>query len=285
MVGLCYRNWLFIYFILTAAAFAAEDPVCNLAAYYMQQGNYPAAITEYRRYLFFNPQTKQTGEIYYKMSQAYQAEKAYDDAITHLQYALDLEENQRIKSERTLELALLLVKIGNYNGAKLKLIKIVHLSPDQDLCLKAVYFLGVCSVLEANWEAARSHFTSYFIESDSTVMPELSALYAIQNKHTYKSPKLAKWLSTIIPGTGQMYAGDYRHGLNAMGVNILFGYLVYYGIAHGEILDVLIVYFTLFERYYRGNRYHAQRLAQEYNTKLDDAFRQQVTGFLYRQAK
>jgi tetratricopeptide (TPR) repeat protein len=247
--------------------------------------HFQVPIDKYKRFLFFNANNVQKGSIYYQISQAYQKEKDYDNAIKYMQYALDFEKDQRIKSERTIALSLLLIKIRNFNGAKLKLIKIAHFSPDQDVRLKASYFLGVCSVLESNWERSRTHFTTYFTESDRTVIPELTALYNTRDTYPYKSPALAKWLSTFIPGMGQMYANDFRHGLNALGVNILFGYLVYYGIAYSQILDVLIVYFTLFERYYRGNRYHAERITREYNMKLDDSFRKQVTDFLYRQAK
>jgi tetratricopeptide (TPR) repeat protein len=285
MVSASFARNLCICCFLAGICLAGEDTVYNLAEYYFQQGNYPAAITEYKRFLFFHPSTPQKEYIFYQIGQAYKEYREYKNALIYIQFAANAAQDQKTVDEYNIESALILIKCNQYALAKLKLLKIIHFSHNEHLRLKANYFMGVCSALEHNWSSSRQYLQDYFIQTNPSLTASLDSLYRLHDRYRYKSPKLAKWLSTFLPGSGQIYARDYRQGLNALGVNIVFGYLLYYGLSERQIFDVLIVYFTLFHRYYSGNRYHAERIAREYNHSLDAKFRQQVTDFLYQHAE
>ncbi len=85
----------------------------------------------------------------------------------------------------------------------------------------------------------------------------------------YKSPTLAKWLSTFIPGLGQIYAGKPLQALNAMAINTGTGYLLYDTIDKHPSFIEIFSYGSLFHRYWAGNRNKAAQYARESNEKKD----------------
>lgn len=274
-----------VYIFLIAAGVAGDDPVYNLAEYLYKQGNYQAAIIEYNRYLFFHPDADQTDTIYFKMGQACNSEEQYEKAIMYLDKAALGAKEARDRDSYRIEQSLILMKNENYDLAKLKLLKLIHFSEYDFIRKKAEYFLGLCFAMQYNWNESLIHFRNYFSKINPASYVALDSLYRLHDSFSYKSPSSAKWLSTFIPGSGQIYAEDFRNGFNALAVNFSFGYLIVYGLAKGQILDVLIIYATLFERYYSGNRYHAEETAREYNLKLDKKFHKMVTEFLYQQVE
>jgi hypothetical protein len=81
------------------------------------------------------------------------------------------------------------------------------------------------------------------------------------------SESTAQWLSTFVPGLGQLYVGDFKNALNALALNSL---LFYWGtdllVSH-KYFDSVIEFSGVFLRYYLGNRYRAAELAREKNEK------------------
>jgi hypothetical protein len=80
----------------------------------------------------------------------------------------------------------------------------------------------------------------------------------------------------MLPGLGQIYAGNYSDGLNAFTLNMGTGYLVINSLFEERYLDVLIVYLPLFYRYYDGNRYNAEKEVLDYNTEQNVALENRV---------
>ena len=63
---------------------------------------------------------------------------------------------------------------------------------------------------------------------------------AVENNKT-ESPFKAKMLSAILPGSGQIYAGQTIQGLRAFLLNMTFGYFAYKSITKKRYLDVLFL--------------------------------------------
>ena len=96
----------------------------------------------------------------------------------------------------------------------------------------------------------------------------------------YKSPKAAKWLSTFLPGFGQIYCGEWRDGINALAINSLTSYLLIDALLEQRFQDLIISHLTLFDRYYRGNRQNAEKAAILRNERLNKAFAKDVLNRL-----
>ena len=83
-----------------------------------------------------------------------------------------------------------------------------------------------------------------------------------------KSTRFAKVLSAIIPGTGQMYAGKWRSGINALLLNGILGYVTVDTVLEANYIDAALWTYFIFQRYYRGNLHRAGRTVEEFNEKV-----------------
>jgi TM2 domain-containing membrane protein YozV len=90
-----------------------------------------------------------------------------------------------------------------------------------------------------------------------------------------KSPRLAQWLSTFIPGTGQIYAGRVRNGLLSTAINATFFYLIADALRDERYVDSVGISLVGL-RFYWGNRSNAKQWAIEHNNKLEAALIRQL---------
>jgi TM2 domain-containing membrane protein YozV len=84
-----------------------------------------------------------------------------------------------------------------------------------------------------------------------------------------KSPTLARWMSTFLPGSGQIYAGKITNGLISTAFNAAFIYLLVDSIRDKRYVDTAGIY-MIGARFYWGNIYNAAQSALEYNRRLED---------------
>jgi len=91
-----------------------------------------------------------------------------------------------------------------------------------------------------------------------------------------KSEKTALLLSLFLPGSGQVYASDFRQGLMDFLINMGSGYLLYNALKQQKYVDASLVFFFLINRFYLGSLYNAQKSAQEYNMKQRQKWQQTI---------
>ena len=160
-------------------------------------------------------------------------------------------------------IGIVLIAEKKYSAAEFEFLRVRMFSKNSSLIKKANFYLGICYLYKFEWDKAKDVFSKYF-----TIQPgneEVLSLFSADNLPGNKSPKLAKWFSTFIPGSGQIYGGNLLNGLNATGINFGIGYLLVDSILDHRYADALIGYLSLFERYYRGNRLNAERISREFN--------------------
>jgi len=254
---------------------SAQDIVLKLADGLFDVGNYGEAITEYKRFLYFNPEDRRISDIYYKIGLAYRHQGNWQEALDAFRKSIVTADNDSLQDERRISVGILLIVSKKYSAAELTLLRISFFSKYPSLRQKASFFLGVCYLYKFKWEEARKALNKYF--SNSNVQKDqVEILLMKANKLRYKSPTLAKWLSTFIPGSGQIYAGDWKMGINALVINSLTTYLLVNALLEKRYQDVVLTHLTLFERYYRGNRFHAERIARLHNENLNRKFAQKI---------
>ncbi len=239
-------------------AIAEESPV-SLGGYLFAQGNYDAAITEYKRYLFFHPDDPGVGEVYYNIGVAYRSQGLWTEAVTALRAATHLTTDDKAKSEYQLELAVTLIAAQDYDLARLELIKVTMRTSSAQLYRRALFLQAVASIYQFRWEDARESLRNY------TTDEKLDMLLEAATDMPLKSVRLARVLSTIFPGAGQTYAGDWRGGLNALLLNGAIGFLGVDAVLDGYYVDAGLWGVFIFWRYYRGNTFRAGQAAERFN--------------------
>lgn len=269
--------FLILLLFCNASANAEECPL-TLAGHFAKFGNYEAAITEYKRFLFFHPDDIQTATVYHKIGYAYREQGLWQEAILAMRNAVLHADNKDIKSEYQMNLAVLLLASQNYDLARLELIKVSLRHPSGKLYQRALFLQAVAFIYKFRWEEAQeilSNETLLTYATDET----LDTLFNIAINQKKKSTQFAKVLSAILPGTGQIYAGNWRGGLNAFLLNGALGFVAVDGILDQNFLDAFMWTYYIFLRYYRGNVSRAGTTVQEFN---ENASRRTADNILKR---
>ncbi|RKY63046.1 MAG: hypothetical protein DRP99_04840 [Candidatus Latescibacterota bacterium] len=244
-------------------------------------GNYYEAITEYRRYLFFDPSGSGAGYAWYRIGLSYREMGEFGRALEAFKearmYAATEDERERYRIEE----ALVLMAQGRWEPAQVSLLHVATFCRDPALRRRARCLLGVSYLYRFNWEEAERCLSSCLSPGD----PRLERIRVLLGKGRtleLKSPKKAKLLSTFLPGLGQIYAGDWGAGLNALALNCLTSYLWGRSLLKGRYLDAAFWFTSLFLRYYRGNRFRAEKLAEERNLKVQRKLAEEILEILGR---
>ncbi|MBM3242319.1 tetratricopeptide repeat protein [Candidatus Poribacteria bacterium] len=283
-ISIILNSLVFIAFTSSLEA----DEALHLADSFFDLQNYNEAITEYKRFIFFNPEDERVGYAFYKIGMAYRAEHDWLKAIDALKTSIQKADNDKLKDERRIELGITLIASGNYSLAQLELLNISEFSRYDSMKKRASYFQGVAYLYTFNWESARRAFKAFYSNSEQQLhseeaekssrikWEEIDSLLIEAQQLPYKSVTIAKTLSTILPGSGQIYAGNRKNGLNAMVLNSVTTALMLNAIIKKRRIDS-VIFLSLFQRYYLGNRYHAGEYVRQYNENLK---RQQAAKIL-----
>ena len=250
---------------------ALSEEILALADDLMEEGNYNEAITEYKRFAFFNPENERVGYALFRMGLAHRAERNWQAAIDAFSGSISATEKPEIADERRIILATTLIASGNYSLARLKLLDVTELSKNPSLHIRSLYFDGVASLYMFDWDSAGETFRRFYSEHPGGRMTERAGqvdAILIRARKSYKSEGLAGFFSTIIPGLGQIYAGNWRSGLNALLLNsVTIGFLA--NRIHKEDYKNAALVSSIALRYYMGNIYNARMDIRKYNESQD----------------
>ena len=260
---------------LIAAFFSIEpalsDEALRLADWLLEQGHYDEAITEYKRFILFSSEDEQVSYALYRIGLAHRAGRDWQEAIDALKASVRATQNAEVADERRIVLATTLIASGNYNLARLELFRVSEFSKDQSLRHRATYFDGIASLYMFDWNAVENAFGGFYSEYAGGRMADRAAeinSVLLEARQSYKSVGLARFLSTILPGSGQMYAGDWRDAFNSLALNSLAIGLMANAIYREDYTDAALIS-SIFMRYYMGNRYRAEVDVRKHNASMD----------------
>ncbi len=105
-----------------------------------------------------------------------------------------------------------------------------------------------------------------FEEVDSNIAREIESYM----KKSEKSITRAMLFSVFLPGTGEVYAGNIKRGLQDFILSSLSGFLLYNSIKNKKFVDAGIIFTFGFNRFYIGSISNAGRIARERNQKSEE---------------
>jgi TM2 domain-containing membrane protein YozV len=265
-------NNIYLYLLaLFSVPLCGKDMVLTLADKFFDLKFYEEAITEYKRYIHFNAATEEESYAYYKIGLAYRNKHNLKKSLEALEASVQAAISDSVREERKIDIAVTYLAEGRYNKSKFVLLKLIAFSNIPEIRRKASFFLGIAHLYCYEWKSARDALEIYFKEGGNTgIAHTVDTLLSCAENINYKSPATAKWLSTLIPGAGQMYAGDVGDGINALLLNGANIYFVVYKLLQEEYGNAYLIYFFLFRRYYFGNIYHARKEAKDYNKRINE---------------
>jgi tetratricopeptide (TPR) repeat protein len=213
------------------------------------------ALNLYKRVDYFNPDLK----IKEKIADCYFNTDEYENALSYYKSLDSLfeKESSHFVKYKQIDCYIFLKK---YNNAE-KLIKSFEMNNVEN-DYKYNFYSGLIYFLKSDFKQAEYYFLNTL--PDTCLKEKDEILFIFNTKKIGKpNPETAFYLSTIIPGAGQLYAGDFRNALNSF---MLVGVLTWISVDMYKQLawfDPLISIFPWLNRYYKGSSENARKIAEE----------------------
>jgi tetratricopeptide (TPR) repeat protein len=261
------RKYAFI-IIFSLVNFNVRANSLEFGEYLFSKGLYREAILEFKRFGFFNKTSTHAHYGLYKIGLSYAQLNNFSQAHFYLEEVIAREpENSPLRAKALLEKAKLFLKEGNYRLAEFELDEVIETSP---FIFKeeAKYFKAWLFLTCFNWSAARRVLKelkgSKYQKEALALVKEIETALPLP----LKSPRLASLLSAFLPGSGQIYSGEIKKGIISFFLNATLSYLVIKTFLEKDYLGSFLVATLGLWRYYQGSKYHAQRAARAFNTRI-----------------
>ena len=237
-----------------------------------ESSDYQAARREYKRLLFYQPDTEFTDVADYRIAQSYYYQNESDRAERLFHEFLATHPNSPFRFQSQLMLGQLHFDAGAYSLARTTLFELLHASEDTEVAAAAHYLRGWCYVYTSEWNKAITELR----QADTPQIDALQRKQACRLADTllektplpHKSPQMAEWFSTVVPGSGQLYVGNVKEGILAAALSGTFIYLAVDAIRERRYVDCTGIALVGWQ-FYWGNRINARRLASEYNKNYE----------------
>jgi len=262
------RKWIYIIFLCSLPCLVRSqtlDQTFQLAEQFQVSGNYKAAIETYLRILFFDEADQYSKKALLNTANLYFQTGDFKRAATYYQRsAIYYQADTAVWIFQQKVNALLAGQL--YQEAKEELYYFEENSLSPDLLWN--YHLQWATVHYGLKQYDQSlEFFKKLVPEGGEESQKLATLIRKVKKKEKKSEALAFYMSAVIPGTGQMYAKDYRNGLNSL---LLSGGLIAAGIAVGintGVVDAILIVAPWWIRYHLGGMYGADLSVR--NFKID----------------
>lgn len=249
------------------------EEVFQLAAKLEEEGLLNQAFVEYSRYIFLQDYSEgiHRGQAYLSLSLIYEKNENFPKALENIQMAqaFDSSDFLKLKEIEILRNYSQKKKISLENNQSLFKYRFM---PDYSLEIKKQAFLAILEneiiteqfdLFKENFSLSLINFPNLFSEENCDLIEK--TLQKIE-KFKPKNPNVAKVLS-IVPGLGQLYAGNPGDALNAFLLDSSLLALSAYSVYSFNFCDFLLFELPATVRFYQGNFVNAQKHSYEYNSK------------------
>ncbi len=249
-----------------------RPPVFAFAHSLFAAGEYYRAIGEFQRFLFFQPEHPLALEAQLAIGLAFFCGERWLQAFEVFRRIAQTVPDDAMRAEATLWMA----ETHARGGDRMEAIRLFHelrrQYPGSLIAQRAAYLMGWSYVRQRRWTEARDAFAQVDAASPYHASGErLAAALVIPPELPHRSPSVARMLSTILPGTGQIYTGHTLDGLIGLGLHgaLIAGTIG--GVGAGlEGAAGIGAFFAW--GFYRTQMSNAATLAKDFNVQAEERF-------------
>lgn len=217
--------------------------------------DFPKALQEYRRaYYFAGPEYK--SPLSEKIACCYLKVENYKMARIFYDSALHYTPREQFRPEFSIRKAVTYMLEENLPYALLKLDEI-ETRGNENLERKIDLYRGICYFGMEKYDNSRRSLLNSIPDTDTFRITQIIKLFEESKSLKQPNSVLASIFSILLPGSGQVYSGEFRNGLNSL---ILVGGLTYLGIAGTVVHPLATIPITY--RYYMGGIINAGEAAE-----------------------
>ena len=241
----------------------------KFADYLYAQGDYLRAAGEYQRYLF-SQSTAFGNDVLRRIAESYRLGGQPDRALQFLQTQPD-------SNLVRYELGATYFLIGRYDESVRFLKESQDLFQGEDYRWKSQLLIGMNKLMQKRWERAIQHFDQFDLSGAPEAVGHRVSVY---KRHAEdgrdlpsKSPLLAGFLSTALPGSGRFYVGRSNDALLTVFLLGVLGWGAYDGFSENGVSSRKgWTLGTIGGIFYLGNIYGSVVAAQRHNQRTEAAF-------------
>lgn len=217
---------------------------------------YESALKYYHRVAFFGGDDLQQ-QVFPRLAECYFHEGDYESSLFYWNLSVNTTDNDSLKTEYLFSGVLCFYLLEQYDYALQNLLTFDE--GDDDFFKRRFHFYhALISMKSDRHEEALSHFVQ--VVDDQRVRSEIENRFA-EVRLDRPNPKTARILSMIIPGSGQLYAGDYRNAVNSFALNGLLLGVTYLVALNYSTIDAVLSVIPWFQRYYMGGFSKVEHIA------------------------
>lgn len=268
------------FIILAGLLFAYQLPSQDLfnlensrrfAAYLFDTRQYDLAADEFERVVFMDPADS---SAVLSLLSSYRLQKDYSVGVRR---AFDLVSKVQVPDESLIREVFLLTALSGQHQKATRFIQDQHQLPAG----KRATFLLSNRILAGDWEGAQNQL-GINGPINEPVYSELASLVEGYTQIHTKSPWLAAGMSTLIPGLGKFYTGDWKDGLIALLFVASNTWQSYRGFNRDGLDSVNgWIFGTIGAGFWLGNIYGSYRAAGKYNSRKRNAYHEHSTSVIY----
>ena len=254
------KNWIvYIASIFISLNALSQKKITSFEAAIKEfnSGNYELSIPYFKRIAFF--ESNNILNLKY-LADSYQNTKSYDKALVHYSLIYNISKNDSIKNEVIIEMAKTYILQEKYDYAKIEALNIKEIN--QTFTDRKNYYLSIISFYLNDFESSKNYLLLISNLSVSTQKIINDVYKSALKSHLRPNPKVASFLSMVLPGSGQLYCGEFKSGINSF---LLTGtaITVYTLISiRYSFIDAILGVFPYYQRYYTGGVINAQNMAK-----------------------
>ena len=263
------------------------DGRLKFAFYLYNERDLYRAVTEFKHYMVENPDSDSVPAVYFMLAFCYLHADRYDEALKYFKWAKAKSRQDELQALAQYMQGVTQYLSGAYKSAIQTADNIVKDGKSsRDLVEKTHLLASLCYLKNNDIPGALRKLQ---MVTSSSKNPEIeksaSEAVAIIEEDMDKgkrSPAISMVMSTILPGSGQMYSGRYRDGITSLLLNGVFTAIAVDSYRQRNWGGGLIVaYFGL--SFYTGNIYGAKASAHRHNEQITDGIIEQTEQTLSAQ--
>jgi TolA-binding protein len=197
---------------------AAPPPLFAFGQALFDAGEYYRAIGELQRFLFFQPQHQLASKAQLTIGLAFFCGERWVQAFEVFRRVTRATPDPSIRAEAALWMAESRAHGGDQEEAMRLFQELMRQYPGSAIAQRAAYLTGWSYLRRRQWTEARQAFAQIDAKSPYRASAErLVETLDPPPELPHRSPVVARLLSTLLPGSGQIYTGHMLDGLIGLG--------------------------------------------------------------------
>ncbi len=232
------------------------DETLDLAHKLFEMEQYESAVKLYRRVAFFGEDSLRAS-VYPQIARCYLYKGNYKESIFFYTLSSNTTSSDSLYNEYTFQRALCYILLNRpYNA--LQEVYSTHMDSSLYFLHKYHFYLGVINLKKNEISESQLHLLS----ASKSREHYNEIIEAYDNADLFKpNPRIARNLSIILPGLGQLYSGDTFNAANSFLLNTGLAALMVRITIKQSFIDALLSIGPWFHRYYTGGYTRSKQIA------------------------